>query len=105
LPNFNTDNVKDMSYMFSYCSSLKELNLSNFNTNNVKDMSHMFDGCKSLKILNLINFKIAHHTDIYYMFCNCLSFKELYISSSFYIVVKKDGYTYLPDEPKLKIKK
>ena len=34
LSNFNTYNVKDMSYMFNECSSLISLNLSNFNTNN-----------------------------------------------------------------------
>ena len=34
-----------MSYMFCECSSLKELNLNNFNTNNVTDMSYMFSGC------------------------------------------------------------
>ena len=34
-----------MSRMFSGCSSLKELNLPNFNTDNVKDMSKMFYGC------------------------------------------------------------
>ena len=34
-----------MSYMFSGCSSLKELNLTNFNTNNVIDMRKMFSGC------------------------------------------------------------
>ena len=31
--------------MFWGCSSLKELNLSNFNTNNVTDMSYMFSRC------------------------------------------------------------
>ena len=34
-----------MSWMFSGCSSLKELNLSNFNTNNVIYMSYMFSKC------------------------------------------------------------
>ena len=34
-----------MSFMFSGCSSLKELNLNNFNTNNETDMSFMFRGC------------------------------------------------------------
>jgi len=42
--------------MFRECSSLKELNFSNFNTNNVTDMSLMFSGCSSLKELNLNNF-------------------------------------------------
>ena len=40
--NFNTNNVSDMSYMFSSCSSLKELNLSKFNFSNVKDRTGMF---------------------------------------------------------------
>ena len=31
--------------MFSFCSSLKELNISNFNTNNATDMRGMFKGC------------------------------------------------------------
>ena len=46
LSNFNTNNVKDMSYMFYNCSSLTDLNLSNFNTNNVNNISSMFSGLK-----------------------------------------------------------
>ena len=42
---FNTNNVSDMSFMFSKCSSLKELNISNFNTNNETDMLEMFYKC------------------------------------------------------------
>ena len=45
-----------MNDMFSYCSSLEELNLSNFNTNNVTNMSEMFTGCYSLKELKIFNF-------------------------------------------------
>ena len=44
LSNFNTNNVNDMRYMFSYCSSLTSLNLSNFNTNNVTNMEDIFSG-------------------------------------------------------------
>ena len=44
--------------MFSYCSSLKELNLSNFNTNNVTNMSFMFSGClDELKLKKKRQFK------------------------------------------------
>ena len=43
-----------MSFMFSGCSSLKELNLNNFNTNNVTNMSYMFSGCIALKKENII---------------------------------------------------
>ena len=42
--------------MFCNCSSLTELNLSNFKTNNVKDMSCLFSGSSKLKELNLSSF-------------------------------------------------
>ena len=60
-----------MSYMFSGCSSLKEINLSNFNTNNVNNMSCMFYKCSSLKELNLSNFNTNNVTDMRYMFNGC----------------------------------
>ena len=40
--------LKNMSYMFSGCKFLKNIDLSNFNTKNVSNMSHMFYGCFSL---------------------------------------------------------
>ena len=40
--------------MFYDCSSLTNINLSNFNTQNVTNMSHMFSGCSSLKKKNII---------------------------------------------------
>ena len=41
--------------MFSKCSLLKELNLINFNTNNVTDMSCMFSGCSEELIKKIRN--------------------------------------------------
>ena len=40
--NFNTNNVKNMSYMLYECTSLEEIIISNFNTKNVDDMSYLF---------------------------------------------------------------
>ena len=60
-----------MSYMFSGCSTLKELNINNFNIDNVTNMSNMFNGCSSLKELNLFNFDTNHTIDIYGMFYGC----------------------------------
>ena len=57
-----------MSSIFEGCSSLNELNLSNFNTNKVKDMSWMFGNCSSLKELNITNFIINDYTNVSYMF-------------------------------------
>ena len=41
--------------MFYGCSSLISLNLSNFNTNNVKEMSAIFFYCSSLTSLNTVD--------------------------------------------------
>ena len=48
-----------MSYMFYYCNNLTELNLSSFNTNNVINMSEMFSGCENLRKvqINKLNIK------------------------------------------------
>ena len=81
LSSFNTNNVTDMSFMFYECSSLKKLNLSNFNTNNVTNMSYMFYGCSSLKELNLNNFDTSKVTNMSNMFYGCSSLKELNLSS------------------------
>jgi surface protein len=40
--NFVTDEVTDMSFMFSGCGNLKELEVSGFNTKKVKNMCGMF---------------------------------------------------------------
>ena len=40
--------------MFRDCNSLTNLNLSNFNTQNVKDMGFIFCGCNSLTEGNII---------------------------------------------------
>ena len=49
---FNTANVTDMSYMFSYCQNLGNLNLSNLNLQSVTTMAGMFSRC-GVQTLNL----------------------------------------------------
>ena len=51
-----------MNWMFSDCSSLKEINIINFSTNNVKDMTGMFNKCSLLKELILYNFNTNNIT-------------------------------------------
>lgn len=47
----DTSNSTDMSYMFEYCSSLTELDLSSFDVSNVTSMTYMFEGCTSLRTI------------------------------------------------------
>ena len=53
LKYLNTEQVTNMSYMFSDCSALTSLDLSNFNTAKVRDMSYMFYRCSALSSLDL----------------------------------------------------
>ena len=75
--NFSTTNVTDMKYMFYECSSLEELNLENFNTKNVKNMNSMFSDCSSLKELDLKNFNTTNVKDMESMFYKCSSLTKL----------------------------
>ena len=55
---FNTNNVTNMSNMFSYCKNLSELNLSSFNINKdtkIKNIFYYFDNYRI--IINKINIK------------------------------------------------
>ena len=68
LLSFNTENVTDMSFMFGFCSSLRELNLGNFDTGNVTNMYNMFGGCRQLEELNLSSFNTENVTSMSSMF-------------------------------------
>ena len=71
LLTFETKNVSNMCYMFSYCYNLKYLYLFLFNFNNVETINNIFDYCYTLKDLkmflntkNIIN--IEHVFEIYH---------------------------------------
>ena len=81
LKYLNTEQVTNMSYMFSYCSALTSLDLSNFNTAKVRDMSYMFDRCSALSSLDLSNFNTAIVTNMSYMFFNCANLSSLDLSN------------------------
>ena len=81
LKYLNTEQVTNMSYMFSDCSALTSLDLSNFNTAKVRDMSYMFDRCSALSSLDLSNFNTAIVTNMSYMFFNCANLSSLDLSN------------------------
>ena len=81
LSNFNTAKVRDMSYMFYRCSALSSLDLSNFNTAIVTNMSYMFSDCSTLSSLDLSNFNTAIVTNMSYMFFNCANLSSLDLSN------------------------
>lgn len=77
----DTHHATDMSYMFTGCSSLLDLNLKNFNTSNVTNMRSMFNGCRALKSLNVTSFITDKVTDMSDMFNGCWAVEELNVTS------------------------
>ncbi len=78
--NFKTDNVKDMSFMFCYCSNLKKI-IGSFNTSNVTNMSDMFSCCSNLTELGIIkDFDTSNVTNMHNMFIYCSQLQSLDLS-------------------------
>ena len=67
---FKTSNADDMSFMFSGCSSLMELNLETFTTEGVTTMESMFDSCTNLQLLDLSKFDTGNCQNFDNMFNN-----------------------------------
>ena len=78
---FDTSNVTNMSHMFYDCTSLVNLDLSGWNTGKVTNMSNMFRECNSLSNLDVSNFDTSSVTDMSYMFYLCKNISELNCSS------------------------
>ena len=77
----NTENVRDMSYMFYYCKSLRSLDVSSFNTKNVTNMGSMFYNCESLRSLDVSSFSTKNVTNMGSMFYGCRYLQSLDVSN------------------------
>ena len=75
-----TDQIKNMSYMFKDCISLKSLDLSHFDTSQVTSMEFMFSGCNSLENLDVSYFDTKQVTNMARMFTGCNSLENLDVS-------------------------
>ena len=81
IENLITDEVTDMSSMFSGCYALTSINVSNFNTEKVTTMREMFNDCKALTSLDLSSFNTANVTDMNAMFFDCAALTKLDVST------------------------
>ena len=94
LSNFNTAKVRDMSYMFFRCSALTSLDLSKFNTAIVTNMSYMFNDCSTLSSLDLSNFNTAIVSDMSLMFGGCSVLSSLDLSNFYTKEVRDMSYMF-----------
>ena len=81
LSNFITSNVINMRGVFYFCEKLENLDLSTFNTDKVNDMSYMFYGMKSLKILDISNFNMKESIRYNYMFSDISNIRYINIKN------------------------
>ena len=81
LSSFKTDKAVLMSSMFYGCSSLTNLDLSGFNTENVADMSMMFQECSALKALNITGLNTSNVATMEQTFLGCSSLESLDLST------------------------
>ena len=77
----NTENVTNMSWMFTNCKALTTLDVSNFDTKNVTNISGMFYACHALTTLDVSNFDTKNVTDMSHMFFECSALTTLDISN------------------------
>ena len=75
--HFNTSKVERMDWMFYYCSSLESLDVSHFDTRNVTNMTSMFADCSNLTSLDVSHFNTEKVTDMLQMFTCCYNVKNL----------------------------
>jgi len=76
---FNIKNVKNLNYIFENCNSLKEIDLSHFETQNIEEAVGTFKNCKNLESLDVSNFDISKIKKITQIFYGCTNLKTLNI--------------------------
>ncbi len=81
LKSFDTRSVENLNLMFYYCESLTNLDLSSFDTRRVTTMQHTFGYCKNLVSLDVSKFDTSSVRTMYAMFNNCSSLPNLDLSS------------------------
>ena len=81
LDKVDTAEVTDMTYMFSNCHSLANIDVSNFDTSKVTSMYFMFGANNVLTNLDVSNFDTSKVTSMKDMFRWCPSLRTLNISS------------------------
>ena len=81
IENWNTQNVLDMSNMFSYDRAIINLNVSKWDVSQVTNFSTMFASCNKLElIIGLDQWKTPNAENMSYMFANDESLQSLDVS-------------------------
>ena len=80
LENLQTQNVESMEFMFYYCQSLTQLDVSKWDVLSITYMNNMFSGCFALTQLDVSKWDTSKVTYMNNMFSDCFALTELDIS-------------------------
>ena len=78
----NTSEVEYMSYMFSNCKKLTNLDLRGFNTSKVTIFQLMFNYCTNLTSLDLSSFNTSKTLTMFKMFYGCSNLTTIFVSNN-----------------------
>ena len=78
----NTSEVDRMSYMFSNCKKLTNLDLRGFNTSKVTSFQLMFNDCTNLTSLDLSSFNTSKTLIMFKMFYRCSNLTTIFVSNN-----------------------
>lgn len=104
-PEYNTEYVSSMMYMFWWCTEIKSLNLGNVNTDRVTNMQSMFSDCTNLQSLDISRFDTERVTNHLNMFSDCSklsyirctqTFKDWCMKNMFEIRLPRNMYPTCP---------
>ena len=79
--HFNSYGVTNMENLFSYCTNLINLDLTALNTKNVTNMRKMFHRCENLISIDLTSFNTENVTNMEEMFFKCTKIMNIDLSS------------------------
>ena len=93
LSTFNTSNVLTLESFTNGCTKLESITFGeNFITSNVKKMTYMFTGCKSLTELDLSSFDFSSVENSVGMFSGCTKLETIYVAEGKTFSAIKDDY-------------
>lgn len=92
--NLNTEEVTDMSAMFSGCKLLEVADVSRFNTSKVTSLYDMFYNCRKLNRINVSNWDTSNVTTMEFTFQNCYAIQSLDLSNWNTSKVENMGYMF-----------
>ena len=77
--NINNLSITNISNMFMNCSSLEKIRINNLNTSNISDMSMTFANCKELNKLpnNISDWDTSKVLNMNYLFFNCTKLEKI----------------------------